>query len=139
MFLRKSVSCAENADWFAKISFPFFVTNHRIFFSSKIWTIFSYYRGFFVVCIGNYSVYGFEINLSRSLGPFILSVYLPSAMFVMMSWVSFFIPPVSLTLIHPAILLYTTGKFNPNTLCSSKPAFSHVCYNELGLFFLYHR
>jgi len=41
----------------------------------------------------NYSVYGFQIKLSRSLGPFILSVYLPSAMFVMMSWVSFFIPP----------------------------------------------
>ena len=43
---------------------------------------------------GNYSVYGFEIRLTRSLGPFILSVYLPSAMFVTMSWVSFFIPPV---------------------------------------------
>merc|ERR1719474_2248757 len=41
----------------------------------------------------NYSVYGFEILLSRSLGPFILSVYLPSAMFVMMSWVSFYVPP----------------------------------------------
>merc|ERR1719460_2132230 len=41
----------------------------------------------------NYSVYGFQIKLSRSLGPFLLSVYLPSAMFVMMSWVSFFIPP----------------------------------------------
>ena len=47
------------------------------------------------IFLGNYSVYGFQIKLSRSLGPFILSVYLPSAMFVMMSWVSFFIPPVS--------------------------------------------
>ena len=44
--------------------------------------------------LGNYSVYGFEIQLTRSLGPFILSIYLPSAMFVMMSWVSFFVPPV---------------------------------------------
>merc|ERR1719350_295926 len=41
----------------------------------------------------NYSVYGFEVRISRSLGPYILSVYLPSAMFVMMSWVSFFVPP----------------------------------------------
>ena len=49
---------------------------------------------------GNYSAYGFEILLSRSLGPFILSVYLPSAMFVMMSWVSFFVPPVNIFLIH---------------------------------------
>ena len=42
---------------------------------------------------GNYSAYGFEMHLSRSLGTFILSIYLPSAMFVCMSWVSFFIPP----------------------------------------------
>ena len=49
---------------------------------------------------GNYSAYGFEILLSRSLGPFILSVYLPSAMFVMMSWVSFFVPPVNIFLIR---------------------------------------
>ena len=49
-----------------------------------------------VLVSGNYSVYGFEIKLTRSLGPFILSVYLPSAMFVMMSWVSFFVPPVSI-------------------------------------------
>ena len=47
-----------------------------------------------LLLVGNYSVYGFEIKLTRSIGPFILSVYLPSAMFVTMSWVSFFIPPV---------------------------------------------
>ena len=52
-----------------------------------------------IVHPGNYSAYGFEILLSRSLGPFILSVYLPSAMFVMMSWVSFFVPPVSISII----------------------------------------
>ena len=34
-----------------------------------------------------------QIVLTRSLGPFILSVYLPSGMFVVMSWVSFFNPP----------------------------------------------
>ena len=39
-------------------------------------------------------MYGFEIKLTRSIGPYILSVYLPSAMFVTMSWVSFVIPPV---------------------------------------------
>ena len=48
--------------------------------------------------LGNYSVYGFEIKLTRSIGPFILSVYLPSAMFVTMSWVSFVIPPVRFSL-----------------------------------------
>eukprot|EP00090_Calanus_glacialis_P009961 TRINITY_DN18345_c0_g1_i1.p1 TRINITY_DN18345_c0_g1~~TRINITY_DN18345_c0_g1_i1.p1 ORF type:complete len:466 (-),score=107.54 TRINITY_DN18345_c0_g1_i1:448-1845(-) len=51
------------------------------------------YKTVFTGSSSNYSVYGFEIRLSRSLGPFILSIYLPSAMFVMMSWVSFFVPP----------------------------------------------
>jgi len=41
----------------------------------------------------NFSVYGMELILRRSLSPFILSIYLPSSMFVAMSWVSFFIPP----------------------------------------------
>ena len=35
----------------------------------------------------NYSIYGVEIVLTRVLSPYILSVYLPSAMFVVMSWV----------------------------------------------------
>ena len=37
----------------------------------------------------NYSIYGVEIVLTRVLSPYILSVYLPSAMFVSMSWVTF--------------------------------------------------
>ena len=36
----------------------------------------------------NYSIYGVEIELTRVLSPYLLSVYLPSAMFVSMSWVS---------------------------------------------------
>jgi len=51
------------------------------------------YKTVFTGSSSNYSVYGFEIKLTRSIGPFILSVYLPSAMFVTMSWVSFVIPP----------------------------------------------
>ena len=35
----------------------------------------------------NYSIYGVSIELTRVLSPYILSVYLPSAMFVTMSWV----------------------------------------------------
>ena len=35
----------------------------------------------------NYSIYGVEIELTRVLSPYLLSVYLPSAMFVSMSWV----------------------------------------------------
>ena len=55
--------------------------------------LFSIERKLLNILAGNYSVYGFEMQLSRSLGPFILSIYLPSAMFVTMSWVAFFVPP----------------------------------------------
>ena len=41
---------------------------------------------------GNYSVYGLEIHLSRCVSPYLLNVYLPTAIFVVMSWVSFLIP-----------------------------------------------
>ena len=42
--------------------------------------------------LGNYSVYGLEIHLSRCVSPYLLNVYLPTAIFVVMSWVSFLIP-----------------------------------------------
>ena len=41
---------------------------------------------------GNYSVYGLEIRLARCVSPYLLNVYLPTAIFVVMSWVSFLIP-----------------------------------------------
>ena len=69
---------------------------------------------------GNYSAYGFEILLSRSLGPFILSVYLPSAMFVMMSWVSFFVPPVSFA----SIWIRFWPSFNIRTLFRQELSYS---------------
>merc|ERR1712223_1211407 len=40
----------------------------------------------------NYSVYGLEIKLSRCVSPYLLNVHLPTAIFVVMSWVSFLIP-----------------------------------------------
>jgi hypothetical protein len=57
---------------------------------------FSYPSLFFY--LGNYSVYGLEIVISRHLIPFILSVYLPTAMFVVMSWVRYFSNTVNLRL-----------------------------------------
>lgn len=35
---------------------------------------------------GNYSVYGLAIHLSRCVSPYLLNVYLPTAIFVVMSW-----------------------------------------------------
>ena len=49
-------------------------------------------KNFNTILSGNYSVYGLEIRLSRTVSPYLLNVYLPTAIFVVMSWVSFLIP-----------------------------------------------
>ena len=41
---------------------------------------------------GNYSVTGFEVRLTRATAVFLLQIYMPSAMFVVVSWISFVIP-----------------------------------------------
>jgi hypothetical protein len=41
------------------------------------------------IFLGNYSVYGMEIKLSRCVSPYLLNVYLPTAIFVVMSWVRY--------------------------------------------------
>ena len=40
----------------------------------------------------NFSVTGIDIWLSRTTTPFLLQFYLPSAMFVLISWISFVVP-----------------------------------------------
>ena len=42
---------------------------------------------------GNYSVAGFELTLKRKISHYIITCYLPSGMFVLVSWISFLIPP----------------------------------------------
>ena len=41
---------------------------------------------------GNYSVAGFKLILVRKISHYIITCYLPSAMFVLVSWISFIIP-----------------------------------------------
>ena len=43
--------------------------------------------------IGNYSVCGFKIDIKRRSFKFIFNNYIPGALFVLVSWVSFLIPP----------------------------------------------
>ena len=43
--------------------------------------------------IGNYSICGFRIQIKRRSFKFIFNNYIPSALFVLVSWVSFLIPP----------------------------------------------
>ena len=47
----------------------------------------------YVAITGNYSVAGFEMTLKRKVSHYIITCYLPSGMFVIVSWISFLIPP----------------------------------------------
>ena len=47
----------------------------------------------YVAITGNYSVAGFELILRRKVSHYIITCYLPSGMFVIISWISFLIPP----------------------------------------------
>jgi len=43
--------------------------------------------------LGNYSLAGFEMTLERHVMSYIITYYLPSGLFVVVSWISFLIPP----------------------------------------------
>jgi len=47
----------------------------------------------YVALTGNYSVAGFVMTLHRKVSHYIITCYLPSGMFVIVSWISFLIPP----------------------------------------------
>ena len=44
---------------------------------------------------GNYSVTGFEVTLRRKMSHYIITYYFPAGMFVIVSWISFLVPPES--------------------------------------------
>ena len=44
---------------------------------------------------GNYSVTGFQLTLQRKMSPYIMTYYFPAALFVVVSWISFLVPPES--------------------------------------------
>ncbi|TRY78043.1 hypothetical protein TCAL_06627 [Tigriopus californicus] len=46
-----------------------------------------------ITFICNYSVAGFELTLRRKVSHYIITYYLPSGMFVIVSWISFLVPP----------------------------------------------
>ena len=89
----------------------------------------------------NYSMYGVEILLTRSISPFLLSVYLPSGLLVIISWVrtyrfcvldilytcqaSFFLPP---DLARIGILLCTIILLF-NMLNNTRQGFLNTCSN----------
>lgn len=48
---------------------------------------------FLAGALGNYSLAGFEMNLQRHVMSYIITYYLPSGLFVVVSWISHLIPP----------------------------------------------
>ena len=44
---------------------------------------------------GNYSVTGFTLTLHRKMAFYIITYYFPTGMFVIVSWISFLVPPES--------------------------------------------
>ncbi|XP_023347755.1 glycine receptor subunit alpha-3 [Eurytemora carolleeae] len=48
-----------------------------------------------VVLTGNFSVTGFELVLKRKMSHYIITYYFPAGMFVIVSWISFLVPPES--------------------------------------------
>ena len=42
--------------------------------------------------LGNFSIAGFELLLSRKISPYITSYYFPSGLLVCLSWITFFVP-----------------------------------------------
>merc|ERR1712045_441397 len=48
-----------------------------------------------VVLTGNSSVTGFKLTLRRKMGFYIITYYFPAGMFVIVSWISFLVPPES--------------------------------------------
>merc|ERR1719384_2797815 len=43
--------------------------------------------------LGNFSVAGFEMRLRRHVSHYLITYYLPSGLFVVVSWISFVVPP----------------------------------------------
>merc|ERR1711953_214184 len=77
------------------------------------------------VALGNFSTAGFELSLSRKISPYITSYYLPSALLVCLSWITFLLPMeavlgrLSVAMIPLFFLLHMLGSI---TSCSPKSA-----------------
>ena len=61
-------------------------------FDKHKFDIIRFYQPFSLFISGNYSVAGFELTLRRKVSHYIITYYLPSGMFVIVSWISFLVP-----------------------------------------------
>ena len=66
--------------------------------------------------LGNYSLAGFEMILRRHVSHYIINYYLPSGLFVVVSWISFLVPAD----IIPGRVSEWEKKFNSCIICTSE-------------------
>ena len=102
----------------------------------------------FLVYTGNYSVTGFEMILTRRKSHYMITYYLPSSLFVVVSWTSFLIPSediqgrmallVTLFLVLVSETLFFTEQFKHLIkLVVSKditPSRFHYCYTHTRIY-----
>ena len=66
--------------------------------------------------LGNYSLAGFEMILRRHVSHYIINYYLPSGLFVVVSWISFLVP----------------ADIIPGRVLSRKKFDSHILYYHIS-------
>ena len=92
----------------------------------------------FCITIGNYSVAGFELTLRRKVSHYIITYYLPSGMFVIVSWISFLVPadivPGRMTLLV-TVFLVLVNIFNTITTNIPKAEGKNIFWSFSGVSF----
>ena len=71
---------------------------------------------------GNYSMYGVEILLQRSITPYLLSYFLPSTLLAIISWLSFLVPQVLLRLCLQLLIIIILLNMVSITRSSAPPS-----------------
>merc|ERR1712147_10039 len=78
--------------------------------------------------LGNFSLAGFEMTLERHFTSYIITYYLPSGLFVVVSWISFLIPPdivpgrMALLITLFLVLVNIFNNINPNPNPNPNPS-----------------
>jgi hypothetical protein len=82
----------DNTEMILNGGFTYYAENQRaLYFRIEIREM-QGSSGVFVGRNSNYSMYALEVHMTRIVTQYLLNVYLPTGIFVIMSWVSFIIP-----------------------------------------------
>ena len=80
---------------------------------------------------GNYSVAGFKLNMERKMTHYLITYYLPSGLFVVVSWASFLIPSDDIQVINifSCIFKHLFMQLSHHVI---KSVIIHICQNMLS-------